>query len=272
MSRECFVTVERTRIRVRTVVDSVEIADRTDPLTPLGMHGNIYYGRIAHIDPENQAAILDLGPCRGWLHVRDVIPQHYGHAPCTSNPQLASAKPPIELIYEPGQFVIVQAAGDSKEKTCFLTTYLALAGKFLVMMPSLDRCGVARKIEDPAERQRLRELCDQLGLPELFSGGFIVRQTAAGRTLEDLQRDATYLTALWQRCLDRCKQSDAPCLLFEELSGPAWYVRDALLDGMDTVWLDDPQTLAVVRAGLGPLLPELIGRVRLREGSNKTRR
>ena len=143
--------------------------------------GNIYKGRITNIEPSIQAAFVDFGlKQNGFLHISDVQPQyfpdHTGEKEEVGKRVPRSHRPPIQKCFRRGQEVIVQVSKQGVgTKGPTLTTYLAIPGRYLVLMPGMNRHGVSRKIEDETQRRSMRDLLGQLELP---SGMGIIIQSA----------------------------------------------------------------------------------------------
>ena len=160
--------------------------------------GNIYKGRIVNIEPSIQAAFVDFGVGRnGFLHVSDVEYQYYKHLQDEDdekerasngkrfNERSVRNKPPIQEIFRKGSEVLVQVIKEgigSKGPT--LSTYIIIPGRYLVLMPGLQRVGVSRKIIDDDARRKLRRQLNELDPPPDL--GFIIRPAGLDRTIEDL--------------------------------------------------------------------------------------
>src|SRR2546425_5145551 len=208
-----------------------------------GFVGNIYRGRVAKILPGMQAAFVDIGlPKAGFLHVYDILVDQHT-LPWDSDPppldlgslgEVAEAQPSlppepayaIETLLEEGQELLVQVAKEPLgTKGCRLTTYLSLAGRYLVLMPGVEHIGVSRRIPDEAEKERLRA-CVQAFLPEGM--GCIMRTLSAGVSTQELQADLHFLTALWQHVQHTARQVSAPCLVHQEVDLVLRTLRDFL--------------------------------------------
>ena len=164
--------------------------------------GNIYKGRIVNVEPSIQAAFVDFGVGRnGFLHVSDVEHEYYRHLmPNGGEEEDARGngrrrddrrtrnKPPIQDIFQRGSEVLVQVIKEGiGTKGPTLSTYVSIPGRYIVLMPGLQRVGVSRKIEDEDERRKLRQILNQLSPPEGL--GFNIRTAGLDRTREDLQGD-----------------------------------------------------------------------------------
>lgn len=227
-----------------------------------GIVGNIYQGRVAKILPGMQAAFVDIGlPKAGFLHVYDIlvdphtlpwgttIPLDLGSLGNVAETQSALPSAPVhaieDLLHE-GQELLVQVAKEPLgTKGCRLTTYLTLAGRYLVLMPGVAHVGVSRRIADEAERERLRSAVKAM-LPEGL--GCIVRTLSAGVTPQELQADLHFLTALWQHVQHRAQQVSAPCLVHQDVDLVLRTLRDCLSAEVERVIIDDPQAYERARA------------------------
>jgi ribonuclease E len=253
--------------------------------------GNIYKGRIVNIEPSIQAAFVDFGVGRnGFLHVSDVEPQYFRRRP-ESNGQEADAgpddeeddddprargerrfgyrgmrsKPPIQTIFKRGQEVLVQVIKEgigSKGPT--LSTYLSIPGRYLVLMPGLNRVGVSRKIEDEQHRRRLREILKELDPPKGI--GFIVRTAGLDRSKRDLQRDLAYLTRLWKVVVRRINKSRAPAAIYQESDMVTRTIRDIVTADIDTIWVDEPEAHERAKEFLQITMPRFVTRLKLEDG------
>ena len=230
-----------------------------------GLVGNIYRGRVAKILPGMQAAFVDIGLTKaGFLHVSDILVDPYalpwGHATAQLDLSIshdgAMPSPPlppepayaIEELLEEGQEILVQVAKEPLgTKGCRLTTYLTLAGRYLVLMPGVEHLGVSRRIPDEAEKERLR-LCVQALLPAGM--GCIIRTLSAGVSAQELQADLHFLTVLWQHVQHTVNQVDAPCLVHQEVDLILRTLRDFLTPESERVIIDDVEAYERAQAFL----------------------
>lgn len=167
--------------------------------------------------------------------------------------------PAIEDILRKGQEIVVQVIKDGiGTKGPTLTTYLSLPGRFVVLMPGIQKRGVSRKVTDNAERERLKGIVRELECPEGL--GFIVRTAGHGCTADDLQRDLDYLLRLWDQMRTRVSHHDAPVLLYQESDVVIRTLRD-LYDGEGEIVIDDPTTAEKARDFVGQIMPEAVDKV-----------
>ncbi|MCA9078812.1 MAG: ribonuclease E/G, partial [Planctomycetaceae bacterium] len=198
--------------------------------------GNVYKGRVVNIEPSIQAVFVDFGVGRnGFLHVSDVEYQYYKHLLSESerrqsengsggrgkgknrrfNERNSRNKPPIQEIFQRGSEVLVQVIKEGiGTKGPTLSTYISIPGRYLVLMPGLQRVGVSRKIEDDDARRNLRKILRELEPPSGL--GFIIRTAGVDRSQRDLQRDMNYLVRLWKTLVGRLQGTSSPVDIYEE--------------------------------------------------------
>ena len=231
-----------------------------------GVVGNIYKGRVTRVLPGMQSAFVDLGLERdAFLYVADVF-EDLDENLLSPEEQVRNA--PIEERLQEGQEVLAQVVKEPLgTKGARITTHVSLPGRYLVFMPTVEHVGVSRKIVDDEERRRLKSMLKEIR-QERGGGGFIARTAGLGRSREDFDRDARYLTRTWDevRALS-CRQA-APVLLHRELGLVQRLLRDILADNVGAIRLDSERdylsTLELVRE----LQPELAPRVHRFEKGN----
>lgn len=170
-------------------------------------------------------------------------------------------KPPIQEIFKRGQEVIVQVIKEGiGTKGPTLSTYISIAGRYLVLMPSLNRVGVSRKIEDHDARKRLREIMLTLSPPK--GVGFIVRTAAVDRDAQELRNDLAYLLRLWQVVVRRIKRVSAPVEIYRESDMITRTIRDIFTNDVDSIWVDEPTAFAHASEFLQIVMPRYASRIR----------
>jgi ribonuclease E len=170
-------------------------------------------------------------------------------------------KPPIQEIFKRGQEVIVQVIKEAVgTKGPTLSTYISIAGRYLVLMPSLNRVGVSRKIEDHDARRRLREIMSTLSPPK--GVGFIVRTAAVDRDAKELQNDLAYLLRLWQVVVKRLKRHSSPVEIYRESDMITRTIRDIFTSDIDTIWVDEEKAFAHASEFLQIVMPKFANRIR----------
>jgi len=195
--------------------------------------GNIYKGRVVDVMPSLNAAFVNYGADKqGFLTANDVNPRISG----IDESKLDKA-PSIEELLKPGQDILVQVTKDEVgKKGAVLTTYLALAGRYVVLMPSTNRQGVSRKIQDEESRRKMREAADKLRVPDGM--GVIIRTAGRDRDKIALARDLKILLRLWDTIQKDAQKKKAPFLLFKEQDVILRALRDYLSPDIDEVVLD----------------------------------
>jgi len=221
MAREMLVNVaESEECRVAVVEDGVLEELYVERAATERLVGNIYKGRVVNIESGIQAVFVDIGTGRnGFLHISDLHPRYFPGED-TSVESIGKRKSlrdrkPIQSCLHKGDEVVVQVTKEGMNtKGPTLSTYLALAGKYLVMMPWMQKHGVSHKIEDEEERLRLRKLLEEINLPR--DSGFIIRTAGEGAVKKDIQNDLRYLRRLWTVVEKRIEKTRAPAGLYEE--------------------------------------------------------
>jgi len=221
--------------------------------------GNIYKGRVTNVEPSIQAAFVDYGaPKHGFLHISDLLPQHFPPGQRGSEQvgkkRARVDRPPIQECLRRGQEVICQITKEGiGTKGPTLTTYLSIPGRFVVMMPSMTRHGVSRKIEDDQERQKLRKQLEEIKPPPDM--GFIIRTAGMGRPKRDLQQDLNYLLRLWRSVNKRIKTAKAPAELYQESDLVIRTIRDVYSSEISQIVCDNEQTARKVAEFLQVIMP-----------------
>lgn len=221
-------------------------AERMDG--PSSHVGNIYVGKVVNVEPAIQAAFIDFGlEANGFLHVSDVHPQYFPGEDNEKTERVGKKtprreRPPIQDCFRRGDEVAVQVLKEGVgTKGPTVTSYLSIPGRFLVMMPQMDKVGVSRKVEDEETRRKMREILDQLDLPEGF--GFILRTAGMERTKAELKRDLAYLMRLWKDMEKRWRTGNKPRLLYSESDLLVRALRDLLTGEIDQIVVDNESAL-----------------------------
>ncbi len=225
----------------------------SEPTEHVSRVGNIYVGRVANIERNIQAAFVDFGVEEaGFLHVSDLHPRYFPGADLDETERVGHKtprrqRPPIEKALKRGQEITVQVLKEGVgTKGPTLTSYLSIPGRYLVMMPDMDRVGVSRKVEDEDERRKMRQVLDQLDLPDGF--GFILRTAGFDRTKTELKRDLAYLARLWKDMERRRGKSGGPRLLYSEADLLLRTIRDRTGSDIKRIIVDNEAALRRVSA------------------------
>jgi ribonuclease E len=170
--------------------------------------------------------------------------------------------PAISELLKPGQEILVQIAKEPiAKKGARITSHIALPGRFLVFMPTVNHTGVSRKIESDGERRRLKEIL--LSEKGEATGGFIVRTAASGATEEELRSDLRFLLNLWADIKQRSESSKSPALIYHDLSLVERILRDQVTDNFSAIWVDTETDYERILRFLQRFQPSLIRRVKL---------
>ena len=214
--------------------------------------GNVYVGKVMNVEASIQAAFVDFGHgANGFLHVSDLHPQYFPGEDEETKERIGKKtprreRPPIQQCLKRGQEIIVQVLKEGiSTKGPTLTTYLSIPGRYLVMLPQMDRVGVSRKVEDEDQRKEMRKILDGLELPGDF--GFIVRTAGIGKAKTDLKRDLAYLQRLWKDIERRRSKGRGPRLLYAESDLLMRALRDYWTSDIHEIVIDDESALR--RAG-----------------------
>jgi ribonuclease E len=171
----------------------------------------------------------------------------------------------IDELLEKGQLVVGQITKDAiGDKGPTLTTYISIPGRYLVLMPSLQRTGVSRKIEDDKERRRLKRILQGLQIPEGM--GVIVRTAGIGKTKSEIKRDLDYLLAVWTTFSEKLVLGRSPAPLYQESDVAIRTMRDLFSSRTEKVVVDDPEVHARMIEFTRQLMPEHMDRVLLHDG------
>ena len=170
--------------------------------------------------------------------------------------------PAISDLLKPGQELLVQIAKEPiAKKGARITSHIALPGRFLVFMPTVNHTGVSRKIESDGERRRLKEIL--LSEKGEASGGFIVRTAASGASEEELRSDLRFLLNLWADIKQRSEGSKSPALIYHDLNLVERILRDQVTDNFSAIWVDNETDYERILRFLQRFQPSLIRRVKL---------
>ncbi len=169
-------------------------------------------------------------------------------------------KPPIQEIFRRGDEVLVQVIKEGfGTKGPTLSTYISIPGRYIVLMPTLGRVGVSRKIEDDVARRKLRQTMLELDPPK--GVGFIVRTAGQDRSKKELARDVAYLLRLWKIIVKRIEKSDGPCDIYEESDILIRTIRDTFTEDIDSIVVDHEEAYTEVKEFLEMVMPRFVDRL-----------
>lgn len=246
--RELIINSEPLEKRVALLIDGrlekFEIERESDDR----MVGGIYKGRIKNLDPGLKAAFVDIGYSKNaFLHYWDMLPAaadssvEVVRVNRKKNAPARTAEPTVKDIpnlYPPGSEIVIQVTkGPIGTKGPRTTTNLSLPGRYLILMPFSEGCGISRKIEDPNERKRLKQMLNELTIPEGM--GVIVRTAGEGKKTRYFVRDLHILLKKWEEISAKMKSERSPACLYQEPDLVERTVRDFLTEEVDRVLIDD---------------------------------
>ena len=227
---------------------------------------NIYKGIITHIEASLEAAFVNYGAEKhGFLPFKEIAPLYRRSVPEIETQQEwknAPRRPAVKDLIRVGQEVIVQIEKEERgNKGAALTTYVSLAGTYLVLMPNNPKAGgISRRIEGET-RNELRDAMQALDIPENM--GLIVRTAGCGKNVEELQWDLNYLLQLWDAIERSATQQAAPFLMFQESNVIIRALRDHLRNNIDEILIDDPEAYQLVKSFLKQVIPDFLSKIRL---------
>jgi ribonuclease G len=275
MKREILINGNPRETRVAIIEDDqlVELlVDRPDARRSVG---DIYVGKVEAVLPGIQAAFVDIGTEKSaFLHASDLVyAEDEPEEPDEDNGDEddttenggrrgRSKAPPIQDVIKKGQEILVQVSKEPiSTKGPRVTAQVSLAGRFLVYMPFATRVGVSRKIGDRAERQRLREMVQQVLPPD--SGGVIVRTVGEDATQTTFERELTTLINQWKRIKKKTHFVRPPALLHRETSLARGLMRDLFSEKVESVTVDSKQIHNEITEYLKGIAPDLLDRIKL---------
>ena len=216
---------------------------------------NIYKGRVTRVEPSLEACFVDYGEERhGFLPFKEISRQYF-----KSGVDVGKAR--INEVISEGQELIIQVEKEERSnKGAALTTFISLAGRYLVLMPNNPRGGgVSRRVEGE-DRQELREAIDQLEVPNGMS--VIARTAGLGRAVEELQWDLKYLLQLWKAITDAVQQVKAPELIYLESSLVIRAIRDYFHPEIGEILIDTEDVYNQAKTFVDLVMPDISARVK----------
>ena len=269
--REIIINAEPLETRVAVLEDGVIERFEVERAGEERMVGAVFKGRIQNLEPGLKAAFVDIGqPKNAFLHYWDIVPSYKDSSievvrRNTRSPAKKKKKIPLKDIpkrYPVGTELVVQITkGQIGNKGPRTTTNISLPGRFLVLMPKNDQCGISRKIEDKAERARLRKILRSMSIPDGM--GVIIRTAGEGKKLRYFIRDLHLLLKTWndiEQKLDRRKR--AFCL-YREPDIIGRMVRDFLTEDVDRILIDNQIDWEKMRDAVARISKRSLGKINL---------
>ena len=217
---------------------------------------NIYKGRITRVEPSLEACFVDYGAERhGFLPLKEVAREYF-------TPGLDPNKANIRDLIKEGHEVVVQVEKEERgNKGAALTTFISLAGRYMVLMPNNPKAGgVSRRIEGE-DRQALKEALEHLNVPD--DVGLIVRTAGLGRDAEELQWDLDYLLQLWKAISGAAQAQKAPFLIYQESKLFIRALRDYLRNDIGEILIDEESLYNDAREFMQQVMPNALRKLKM---------
>jgi len=218
---------------------------------------NIYKGRVTRVEPSLEACFVDYGAERhGFLPMKEIAREYFNDAAKQQTGRVS-----IKEAIKEGLEVVVQVDKEERgSKGAALTTFISLAGRYMVLMPNNPRAGgVSRRIEGE-ERQAMRDTLRQVETPKGM--GLIVRTAGVGRDADELNWDLSYLTTVWQAIQKAASEKRAPFLIYQDSSLIIRALRDYLRSDIGEILVDDTKMHADAREFMQQVMPHNINKLK----------
>lgn len=256
MKRMLINATQEEELRV-ALVDGQKLYDLDiENRTRIQKKSNIYKGKVTRVEPSLEAAFVEFGAERhGFLPLKEIAPQYYASDVKSSNIK--------ELIPEGTQLIVQVEKEERGNKGAALTTYVSLAGRYLVLMPNNPKAeGISRRIEGE-DRSELKEALRELTIPDGM--GMIVRTAGVGKAQEELQWDLDYLLTLWQSVQEAASKQSAPFLIYQESNVIIRMLRDYLRQDISEVLFDTQESYDEAINFIKQVMPQYENRIKLYE-------
>lgn len=252
MGEEILINFTPMETRVAVIENGMPQEVYVERVNRRGIVGNIYQGKVVRVLPGMQAAFVDIGLERAaFIHVEEVLAQ--------SATQEEKTNASIAHLVREGQSLLVQVTKDPiGTKGARLTTHLSLPSRYLVFMPGNQHVGVSQRIEDSAERDRLRQTIQKLLAEEDGEpSGFILRTVSEGAAEAELKADIQFLRRLWGSIQQKIKTAKAPSVIYEDLPLNMRALRDMAHSGLERIRIDSRETFHRAQDFVKALVPEV---------------
>ncbi|MDH3399716.1 MAG: ribonuclease G [Chromatiales bacterium] len=262
MNREILINVNQRESRAAVLDSGVLQEVYIERASRRGLTSNIYKGKVSRVLPGMQAAFIEIGLQRtAFLHARDI------HQKVAVGNDLQDLPPGnIDDLVNEGNDILVQVVKDPLgTKGARLSTYITLPSRFLVYLPKGSGVGVSTRIENPEERQRLRELVQGF-IDENSRGGFIVRTAAEGAGFDELRADMVFLQKLWDVISEKALRTQVGKLVHEDLELSLRILRDVTGQEISRVLVDSEKVFERMREFSRMFIPEMLPKLELYAG------
>jgi ribonuclease E len=254
MKRILINATQREELRV-AIVDGQKLQDLDiETAAREQKKGNVYKGRITRVEPSLEACFIDYGAERhGFLPVKEIARSYFKDGKSSGN---------LRDQLEEGQEIIVQVDKEERgNKGAALTTYVSLAGRYLVLMPNNPKAGGVSRRAEGDEREEAKEALEKMDIPDGM--GVIVRSNGVGRTVEELQWDANYLIEIWTAIERAASERKGAFLIYQENNIILRALRDYLRPDIGEVVIDNAEIYEQARTHMEHVMPQNLSRLKL---------
>ena len=258
MKQEILINVTPREVRAALVENGLLQEIVIERASRRGLISNIYNGRVSRVLPGMQAAFLDVGLERtAFLHASDIVSESAAALGARNG------EPNIrDLVTEGGELLVQVLKDPLGTKGARLTTHITIPSRYLVMLPKGSGIGISARIEDEAERERLRGLMDSI-ITTPTKAGYIVRTAAEGASLEALRADMLFLQKLWEAIEEAAAKAGPGELVYEDLALPLRVLRDLLGPEVERVRVDSAEEFKRMKDFAGRFMPHLAPKIEL---------
>jgi ribonuclease E len=251
-------TTQPEELRV-AMVDGQKLYDLDIEVPSRGQKkSNVYKAKVTRVEPSLEAAFVDYGGNRhGFLPLKEIARSYFSDSALSGGGRLS-----IKDAIKEGQELVVQVEKEERgNKGAALTTFVSLAGRYLVLMPNNPRAGgVSRRIQGE-DRNLIRDAMSAMNIPD--SMGMIVRTAGIGRSSEELQWDLDYLVHLWGVIKAASEERPAPFLIYQESNVIIRALRDYLRTDITEILIDSPEVQETAREFMERVMPHNLGKLKL---------
>ncbi len=258
MSDEILVNITPRETRVAIVENGLLQEVHIERAKKRGLVGNIYKGTVCRVLPGMQAAFIDVGLDRtAFLHVADIL---VPESEIDNVPEKRAEAAISDLLHERQELLAQVIKDPLGSKGARLTTHVSIPSRYLVLMPGVSNIGISQKIEDQAERERLRSIIENAQI-DGNDDGFIVRTAAEGVAANDIVEDMEFLRKIWSSTQHTIEDKSSSRLVYAALPLAQRILRDLPGAGIDKVRIDSRATYLSVVDFAGKFIPELVSRI-----------
>ena len=261
MKRMLFNATHSEELRV-AIVDGQKLIDLDiESANYQQKKGNIYKARVTRVEPSLEAAFVDYGAERqGFLPLKEISRSYF------SGPESKGTQGPVRIkdVIREGQEIVVQIEKEERgNKGAALTSFISLAGRYLVLMPNNPKGGGSSRRIEGEERAELRDTMAQLNLPDDYS--VIIRTAGIGKSVEELQWDLDYLVQLWDAITRASEDQPASFLIYQESSLVIRAIRDYLRSDIGEILIDNQDIYERALKFMQQVMPQNVGKLKLYE-------